>query len=209
MFLLLCALLPAAVAAFQHPFTAPHPGEITVSPQLAAHHPLHHSRPAAVHATFSSDAPVSLRLRTKAQTVHRPRIQPLSEEWERRRRLPAEWREQDASSPWDPVTVEAPDVTDVETLLNLGKMASNAYTEHKNGSQHSDWTDLGGNWNWVRSLDSFRLCGELFVNKPYCALLTFTAFSTVQLLWLGTRRHSRPCLCDSGQLDGNNSHKGN
>jgi hypothetical protein len=146
----LWGLLPvAAAAALQIPFQSPDSSrEIAVSPQLAAHHPLHPSRPSAAFATFETTEPVPLHLRAKPQTVYRPRIRPLSAEWERRRRRPLLWREQDAD-PWDPVTVEAPDVTDVETLANLAKMSSNAYTEHDNGTKHSDWIDLGGHWNWV------------------------------------------------------------
>ena len=49
---------------------------------------------------------------------------------------------------WDEVQVDAPDVTDMDTLSGLARMCSNAYIEgeysHKNAS---DWYDIGSNWN--------------------------------------------------------------
>lgn len=60
---------------------------------------------------------------------------------------------------WDAIDIETPDVSDVETLASLGKMASNAYTLPDNTA---GWYDNDGRWNLVswpfyrRLVDSFR-----------------------------------------------------
>lgn len=95
--------------------------------------------------TFNTDGPYDapLTLRTRKQTIRRPRVRPphmLS--WARAVRARRDgfsanytgWALPDAddsfdAGEWDDVQVEAPDVTDRQTLLNLAKMASNAYFE--------------------------------------------------------------------------------
>ena len=48
---------------------------------------------------------------------------------------------------WDHVDVEAPDVTDVETLSGLAKMCSNAYFENEKAKEDGKgWYDLGDRW---------------------------------------------------------------
>lgn len=51
---------------------------------------------------------------------------------------------------WDELEVDAPDVTDRETLLALSMMASKAY-DAPNNSSGSDWTTGGGKWNLSES----------------------------------------------------------
>jgi putative lipase involved disintegration of autophagic bodies len=48
---------------------------------------------------------------------------------------------------WEAKEIETPEITDVETLASLGKMASNAYTQ---SDDTAAWWDVGDKWNMVR-----------------------------------------------------------
>ncbi|EJT96502.1 alpha/beta-hydrolase [Dacryopinax primogenitus] len=67
--------------------------------------------------------------------------------------------------PWDEDVVLLPDVSDRETLLELAKMTSNAYS----APADKDWYDLGHRWNssepfgWEPDDDGFR--GHIFVSS--------------------------------------------
>lgn len=84
---------------------------------------------------------------------------------------------------WDEIEVDAPDVTDRETLLALGKMASKAYDAPKNSSD-SDWIAGGGKWNlsesfgWVE--DGIR--GHIFATDDNATIVVALKGTSAALL---------------------------
>jgi lipase ATG15 len=84
---------------------------------------------------------------------------------------------------WDEIEVDAPDVTDRETLLALGKMASKAYDAPKNSSD-SDWMAGGGKWNlsesfgWVE--DGIR--GHIFATDDNATIVVALKGTSAALL---------------------------
>lgn len=84
---------------------------------------------------------------------------------------------------WDELEVDAPDVSDRETLLALGKMASKAYDAPKNASG-SDWTSSGGKWNlsesfgWVE--DGIR--GHIFATDDNATIVVALKGTSAALL---------------------------
>lgn len=95
-----------------------------------------------IHHESSFSSEPSMSLRTKRTTVHRPRSQSAFHEaraWSRQ-------RGQSTLLDWDEEEIEAPDVTDNETLLLLAKMTNDAYVSPGD----SEWYELGDKWNVVR-----------------------------------------------------------
>ena len=84
---------------------------------------------------------------------------------------------------WDEIEVDAPDVTDRETLLTLSKMASKAYDAPKNGFG-SDWVTGGGKWNlsesfgWVE--DGIR--GHIFATDDNATIVVALKGTSAALL---------------------------
>lgn len=114
-----------------------------------------------------------LSIRTTRTTIRRPRIKPptiiswaLSAQRARNPRSYSHIQSTDAwTAPhyddhdgWEDVEVEAPDVTDRQTLIAMAKMASNAYTTP---DVDGEWWPLG-NWNqtipfgWEKDADGLR-----------------------------------------------------
>lgn len=83
---------------------------------------------------------------------------------------------------WDEIEVDAPDVTDRETLLALSKMAAKAYDAPKNSSSN-DWT-TGGKWNlsesfgWVE--DGIR--GHIFATEDNATIVVALKGTSAALL---------------------------
>lgn len=84
---------------------------------------------------------------------------------------------------WDEIEVDAPDVTDRETLLALSKMASKAYDAPKNSSS-SDWISSDGKWNlsesfgWVE--DGIR--GHIFATDDNATIVVALKGTSAALL---------------------------
>ncbi|KAF7312603.1 hypothetical protein MIND_00274400 [Mycena indigotica] len=124
-----------------------------------------------LHAVSASDANVAFadvnypslnthpRLRTRTITTHKPRSFALHDA---ARRHSLRFGQSLWELPWDEEKAAAPDVEDRETLLELAKMANNAYVDPEDGA----WYKLGENWTvsypfgWEPDADGFR--GHVF-----------------------------------------------
>ncbi|KZO99574.1 alpha/beta-hydrolase [Calocera viscosa TUFC12733] len=164
--------LPAVISSLL-PFT-PSQQPLTSSPPTSVElsFGLQHVHATAFHSP--SDGPMTLfhnaslpsalsapRLRAVPKRIFRPRSQATYHAARRRSRLYG----QSMDVPWDEDIVLAPDVSDRETLLELAKMTSNAYSTPFD----KEWYDLGERWNksepfgWEPDADGFR--GHIFVSN--------------------------------------------
>jgi hypothetical protein len=93
------------------------------------------------HILFRDEHPPDSLTRTPLRTnrinVHCPRKQSLVNQYS---------FVSSGLDDWDSIEVDAPDVEDRLTLLELAKMTGNAYA--KKGQKN--WYDVGQNWNMVR-----------------------------------------------------------
>ncbi|ORY27443.1 Alpha/Beta hydrolase protein [Naematelia encephala] len=130
--------------------------------------------------TDVQDAVRPLSIRTRHMTIRRPRLRPPSMlSWAyaaQRKRNPylpfstnssaEQWIApdyNDADGDWEDVEVEAPDMTDRQTLITIAKMTSNAYVL----PESAEWWPVGG-WNatmpvgWEKDADGLR--GHVFAD---------------------------------------------
>jgi lipase ATG15 len=148
-----------------HPLIASRQDLLSLSAEEQEEHLLDTPRPDLIAQPLS--------IRTKPTIIRRPRIKPPSIiSWAlsaQRARNPRSYHNinstdtwtaphYDDHDGWEDVEVEAPDVTDRQTLIAMAKMASNAYTTP---DVDGEWWPLG-NWNqtipfgWEKDADGLR-----------------------------------------------------
>lgn len=184
------------------------PPQVSLSPRHAHSHALDKAAPLFLNDgnlhTWGSD---SLTLRTRKITIKRPKQRPphiLS--WAhaaRARRAGGNvtttgW---DSDQDWDEVEVEAPDVTDRQTLLTLAKMSSNSYIE----PNETGWFPLPGYngttpYGWEPNADGLR--GHIVSQPRWIAVGHADCSSpTIRILqWLSrSRGRVRACSGREGR----------
>lgn len=182
---LISALAPLVFEAVQehHPHPPDPPKTLSFTPRHAHSHALDKSAPLLFSDTPASIQIAAIRdadmtLRTRRTVIRRPKVRPphmLS--WAQSAHARAAGRNATVGgwgaplplepgadslralddSGWEDVEVEAPDITDRQTLITMAKMAANAYSQHDDyGWYPLEGHNNGTEFGWEPDADGLR-----------------------------------------------------
>lgn len=197
---LFSALAPLVFEAVQHPDPDPSPPTLSFTPRHAHAQALDPAQPMLFSDTprsvqLQASAELDMTLRTRRTVIRRPKTRPpemLS--WAKSARARAAsgnatvngWvappnnlhpAQGLTESGWEDVEVEAPDITDRQTLITMAKMAADAYIQHDDyGWYPIEGSNNGTEFGWEPDADGLR--GHVVSPHPRYQIFLLTVCSS-------------------------------
>lgn len=162
---------------------------LDITSQYVAEHSLHEERPEEWSRLYEEQSPWTVSLPFKSQDIELKRLadrHPDTMQAYIERMGTGQFTQQDLNLEWRDDVVDAPNVTDKDTVITLALMSSNAYVETP---RTGDWRDVAWNHSIPHGWNGTGIRGHIFVSDDN---------STVVVAYKGT---SAAYLSGSGSDD--------